>query len=110
MASLHSPAMTNRPTPQDVKAWGFRQVRRVAERAGLQVVPNTFYSPIPDRATLESDVWNRRATMAGIGWDLEAQMRWLEHDLAPAMATFSALAAAAQRTRPDQYHLDNGLY
>jgi hypothetical protein len=50
----------------------------VLARLGLQVVLKSFYSPIPDLATLSDATWERRSELAGIRFDLEAQLGFLE--------------------------------
>lgn len=62
---------------------GYAIVRAGAERLGLQVVLKTYYSPIPDLAQLPPGVWERRDELAGIGFDLDAQMQFVEDVLAP---------------------------
>lgn len=68
-------------SPAAVKGYGL--ARGAAERLGLQVVLKTYYSPIPDLAQLPGDVWDRRDPLAGIAFDLDAQMELVESRLAP---------------------------
>ena len=56
-----------------VKAYGL--ARRTAERVGLQVVLKTYYSPIPDLATLPEGIWEEPDPLRGIEFDLDAQAR-----------------------------------
>jgi len=67
---------------------GYRFVRRTADRAGLQLVLKTFYSPIPDFWQLPEAAWKRKSEMRGIDWDLPAQLRFLEENLAPHIPDF----------------------
>jgi len=67
-----------------VKAYGL--ARRVAERLGLQVVLKTYYSPIPDLRRLPAGVWETRDELRGITLDLDAQMSFVESELAPHIA------------------------
>jgi predicted O-methyltransferase YrrM len=92
---------------QDAKLRAYRALRAGAERVGLQVVPKTFYSPIPDLQALPADVWERRSALRGIHFDLDEQLRWLE-PLAPAMGEF----APPERPtgRPGEYTLANDSY
>ena len=62
---------------------GYALVRAAAERLGLQVVLKTYYSPIPELAQLPADVWVRRDALAGVDFDLDAQMQFVEASLAP---------------------------
>jgi hypothetical protein len=92
---------------QAAKLRAYRALRAGAERVGLQVVPKTFYSPIPDLDALPEGVWDRRSAVAGIRFDLDVQLRWLER-LAPAMHEF---APPEQPTgRPWEYTLANDSY
>lgn len=43
----------------------------------------SFYSPIPELASLPDDVWDRRSELRGIRFDLGAQLSFLESELAP---------------------------
>jgi predicted O-methyltransferase YrrM len=92
---------------QALKLRAYRALRAAADRAGLQVVPKTFYSPIPDLAALPPDIWERRSTLHGIHLDLDEQMRWLE-TLAPAMGEFAPPEHATGR--PGEYTLANDSY
>jgi hypothetical protein len=71
-----------------VKAYAL--ARRVAERAGLQVVLKTYYSPIPDLAALPADIWERRDPLRGIELDLDVQINRLEQSLAGLIAEFTS--------------------
>jgi hypothetical protein len=57
-----------------VRAYGL--LRRAASRVGLQVVLRTFYSPIPDVDVLTSASFDRVSPLAGVGFDLDAQLHW----------------------------------
>jgi predicted O-methyltransferase YrrM len=92
---------------QELRLRAFQGFRAAAERAGLQVVPKTFYSPIPDLKALPPDVWERRSALRGIHFDLDEQVVWLE-GLADAMREF---APPEQPTgRPGEYSLANDSY
>ena len=76
-------------TTSAIKLRAFHAVRAVAGRVGLQVVPKTYYSPIPDLPAVAPDVWTRRSALAGIHFDLDEQVAWIERHLATAMREFS---------------------
>jgi hypothetical protein len=59
-----------------VKAYSL--LRRAAERAGFQLVLKTYYSPIPDLATLPAGIWDEADPMRGIEFDLDAQLARLD--------------------------------
>ena len=71
-------------SPVAVKAYAL--ARRIAERFGLQVVLKTYYSPIPDLAQLPPERWQARDELRGIALDLDAQIAFVESDLAPRLA------------------------
>jgi methyltransferase family protein len=60
----------------------FRLVRRGAARLGVHVLPKTFYSAIPDLATLPADTFERRSPLAGIAFDLDGQLERVRAHLA----------------------------
>jgi hypothetical protein len=68
---------------------GYAFARRMAERAGLQLVLKTYYSPIPDLSTLPNGVWDEPDPMRGIELDLDAQLLRLE-GLSGLIAEFAA--------------------
>jgi hypothetical protein len=72
-----------------LKVRAFRAVRAAAGRAGLQVVPKNYYSPIPDLEALPPDAFDRRSELRGIHFDLDEQLAWIEQHLAAAMREFA---------------------
>ena len=90
------------------KLRAFRIARAAAERVGLQVVPKTFYSPIPDLRSLPADVWERRSSLEGVAFDLDAQLAWVEEYLATTMREFAPPEHA--RGLLGEYSLDNDSY
>ena len=66
----------------------------------------SFYSPIPDLAALPASIWERRSELAGIDFDLGAQLAFLER-LRQQLAEFRPPTAASG---PDQYAADNPSY
>jgi hypothetical protein len=79
---------------------GYRLLRRGAERAGLQVVARTFYSPIPELAALPPGVFERRSELAGLDLDLDAQLRWLQTELAGPLAEVTPEDAPSAASYP----------
>jgi hypothetical protein len=77
-----------------LKVRAFKVIRASAGRVGLQVVPKTYYSPIPDLDALSPDVFDRRSELRGIHFDLDEQVAWIEQNLADAMREFSPSADA----------------
>ena len=72
-----------------LKVRAFKALQTVAGRVGLQVVPKTYYSPIPDLATLPPGAFDHRSALRGIDFDLDAQLAWIEEHLASAMQEFA---------------------
>ena len=79
---------------RSVKVRAFQAAQALAGRVGLQVVPKTYYSPIPDLATLPPDAFDRRSALRSIAFDLDAQLAWIEQHLAAAMQEFAPTAEA----------------
>ena len=91
-----------------LKLRAFRAIRGGADRIGLQVVPKTFYSPIPDLKQVPPDIWERRSPLAGIDFDLDAQLAWIERHVAEAMREF---APPEETTgEPGEYTLANDSF
>ena len=67
----------------------------VGDRVGVHVLPKHYYSSLPDYAWLREhpSLWQRRASLAGIRWDLDAQLAWLERVCADFYAEVHGLAA-----------------
>jgi hypothetical protein len=92
-------------------AWAvraYRALRTGAERAGLQVVLKTFYSPIPELGTLPPGWWDRVDDLHGIDLRLDEQLDFVEQRLAGPMAAFRP--PAQQDGDPFRYATDNGSY
>lgn len=88
-----------------LRAYG--AARRAAERAGIQFVVRSFYSPIPQLRQLPADVWTRRSELAGIELDLDRQTALVERELAPYLGE---LDAPETEERPGELFLANGSY
>jgi hypothetical protein len=86
---------------------GYRLARAAAERLGLQLVLKTYYSPIPDLSHLPPGVWERRDPLRGIDFDLDAQMSFVESELA---AHVRALAWGEGVAREHAYDPSNDSY
>jgi hypothetical protein len=63
--------------------------RRAADARGFhlerkseyQLVPRTYYSPVPDYDALPDDIWDRTTAMRGIAFDTSEQIVWAEREL-----------------------------
>ncbi len=91
-----------------IKVRALQALTAGAGRIGLQVVPKNYYSPIPDVKALPPDVWDRRSALAGIHFDLDEQLAWIERELVEAMREFSAPGRSTGRE--GEYWLDNASY
>jgi hypothetical protein len=76
-------------------------------RLGLQVVVKSFYSPIPDLQAIPESTWERESDLAGIHFDLEQQLGYLD-DLAPYLDEFRP--PERPNGDSDAYFLENGSY
>lgn len=61
---------------------------RAARRAGFDLVPRSYYSPIPDLATIPPEVWTRRSPLRGIDLDPERAFAFAEGHLAAYVREF----------------------
>jgi predicted O-methyltransferase YrrM len=82
--------------------------RRLAERAGVQVVVASYDSPVPRLSDLPSEVFTTKSLLRGIDWDPGRQMAWLESDLAPYLSEFTP--ARGRELPAGEFTLDNGTF
>jgi methyltransferase family protein len=87
---------------------GRRLARRIARRAGLDVVRGDFYSPIVDAAALPAELWEQPSPMPGLTLDLDAQLRFLDAELMPFILEFAS-GVQAGRSGPS-IPLENPFY
>lgn len=66
----------------------YRMVRGLMRKLGYDAVPANFYSPIPALSQIPESVWTEPTAMPGVKWDLDAQLQYLEGELAPLIAEF----------------------
>lgn len=70
----------------------YRALRRVVRRLGYHLVPATYYSPIPDLDAIPARAWAQAAEMPGVAWDMDAQLAFLETELAALVTEHDAPA------------------
>jgi hypothetical protein len=87
---------------------GYRGLRRAASAAGFHVVLKTFYSPIPALEELPPGTMERRSSLAGLRFDLDEQLDWVEAELSAPMREFRP--AGAGYGGPDEYRLGTSSY
>lgn len=66
------------PTASRTKRAAYQAFERL-ERTRVHVLPAHYYSPVADRTWLRHNesLWRRPATLPGVDWDLDDQLRWL---------------------------------
>jgi hypothetical protein len=69
-----------------VKAYAL--ARRAADRVGVQLVLKTYYSPIPDLASMPESVWVEADPLRGVELDLDTQVQHMRERLASRIAEF----------------------
>jgi hypothetical protein len=57
----------------------------LGDRLGVHVLPKHFYTPLPNYRWLRENkaLWTGRASLTGVHWDLEEQVRWLRNVCSP---------------------------
>ena len=57
----------------------------LGDRLGVHVLPKHYHTPIPDYRWLRQHrpLWAGRASMTGVHWDLDEQLRWISDLCAP---------------------------
>jgi Methyltransferase domain len=87
-----------------IRAYAFE--RSLFSRLGFQIVVKNFYSPIPDLHAVSPEVWERRAELPGIQFDLEGQLAFLS-DLEEYLREFDPPQSDAG---PQRYYGANPSY
>lgn len=77
--------------------------RRAGARLGFHVLPEHYYSPVPNVDALPADVFDRITEMPGVVVDAEHQVEFLETGLARYVAEFP-------QHGPADYDFENGGY
>jgi hypothetical protein len=76
------------------------------DKLGLHVLPKHYYTPVPDYSWLRThkEAWTGRASLAGVHWDLDQQLEWLEGICKPYYREMAGLGfykeAAARKLGP----------
>jgi hypothetical protein len=86
----------------------YRGLRRIAARAGLDVLLRTFYSPVPHLDDLRPDAFERVSELPGVRWDLDAQLHFLRDMVSIGAKEFRPPPASAPGS--DRYAADNPSY
>jgi len=81
---------------------------RVVDPTKFDVVEKGFYSPVPDVHDVGPDHFDRPHGLRGIELDLDAQMRFIEEELAAWIVEFAPPPKATGV--PGEYFVDNGVY
>lgn len=66
---------------KDVSSWLFMALDRV----GVHLMPKHYSTPVADYAWLrrDPDAWQLPASLVGVEWDVDAQLRWLRETYGP---------------------------
>lgn len=80
----------------------------VLPKGQYDIVPRTFYSPIPDTTLLSDDIWERRSALGGIDLRVERAIELIESDLAPFIAEMEVPSEGPQP--PGTFFLRNENY
>lgn len=84
-----------------------KAVPKVAARVGLDVLPRSYYSPIPDLTSLDAGFWDQPTDAAGVDLGIERGFAFLEEHLAPQLADW----APPDQPQPGRlFHLKNITY
>lgn len=67
----------------------------VCDSFGLHVLPKHFYTSVPDHKWLRDNgpLWSHRASLTGVEWKLDDQLRWIVQTCAPYYAEVAGLEA-----------------
>ena len=87
---------------------GYRGLRTGAAKLGLDVLLRTFYSPVPHLDELPPGAFERVSDLPGVGWDLDAQARFLHERLVEPMAEFRPPRLASDGS--PGYSIENPSY
>jgi hypothetical protein len=80
----------------------------VLQRAGVHLLPNHFYSPVPDTRELTDDLWARPSECVGIDMRAEAQLALVD-EIAAFKDEYDRFPAHSTGV-PHQYHHVNGKF
>lgn len=80
------------------------------ERAGLHVVRNHFYNPIPDTRRLDDSVFERRSAMVGIDVDLDAQVPRLKELSDQFQEEYLDFPQHQAQGQAPHFYMQNGSY
>jgi hypothetical protein len=90
-------------------AWrAFVAARGAAARAGLQITPATYDSPIPRVEALGDAFFARPSSMAGVDWDPAGQLAWVERELGDELGRWRP--PVTEPDPEDGFVLRNGAY
>lgn len=80
----------------------------VLPKGRYDIVPRTYYSPVPDLDQLPEDIWERRSPLGGIELKVDRAMTLVESELAPFVAEFDAPTDGPRP--PGEFFLRNQNY
>jgi hypothetical protein len=79
-----------------------------ARSLGYDVVKRHYYSEVPDLDSLPAGIWTSRSELAGVRFDVDAGLRFVERELAEFVGEFSP--PSTPTGNPRDFYLGNSLY
>ena len=79
------------------------------EKLGVHVLPNHFYTPIPNTRALTDELWEQPSEMVGVNMNESGQLTLLERLAAGFKAEYDRFPATLTKI-PYQYYRDNGMF
>lgn len=92
-----------------VRDFLIRKMFRLWQRLGITVLPNHFYSPVPDIASLER-AWPAESSLIGIDMREDTELALLARSSADYKTEYDAFPRTPVSGAPYRYHLVNGAY
>lgn len=81
---------------------------QTAHSLGYDLVKKHYYSEVPDLDSLPASIWSSRSELAGVPFDIDAGLRFVERELAEFVGEFSPPATSTGN--PRDFYLENSLY
>jgi hypothetical protein len=82
-----------------------RKLRAGLRKLGFDLLRRHFYSPVPDVDALPPEIWTRESELRGVQFDLEASLRFVEHQLSGHITEYTPPRTPTGRAR--DFYLEN---
>jgi hypothetical protein len=83
---------------------------RIFEQAGFHVIPNHFYSPIPDSSTLKDELWEKESELIGIDMNTTEQIRFLQEVFPKFRQEFNFPKTRIDGMQNHEFYLKNSTF